>query len=369
MSAWIYWVPFVAFAALSFAPQRFHRAWFSAAAIVLIVYVGLRHEVGADWGAYIAMIERAGTNGLTYSLRDTDPGYAMLNWLGANGLGGIYFVNLVCATLSVIPLVIFCATRKNPALALLVAVPYLITVVYMGYTRQGVAVGFGMLAILAVERQRIVWFLCAVTVAALFHKAAVCLFVFSPALFAGRLDRPYLARAMGIALYALVLTMVLLGYEAAFLSQEYILATGDAPGPGVAEAGLRSEGAIVRLAQAVVAVAAFILIAWRTRLKPAELWLWSIVSFAILALFVLAFYRSTLADRTALFFLPLQLYAFATLPSLFRRPLALFAQIAIISCFAASYWVWLTYGSDADKWIPYNSAMGQPVLVARESSQ
>jgi hypothetical protein len=361
VSAWIYWIPFVTFSLLSFAPAPRSRIWLYAAAVILIVWVGLRHDVGADWGAYLEKVEEARVHGLFFAIRDTDLAYAVLMWLGANGLGGIYFVNLVCAILAVAPLVAFCATRKNPALALLVATPYLISVVYMGYTRQGVAVGLGMLALLALERQRVALFLLAITMAALFHKAAVCLFILSPALFAGRWDRSMIARAFGIGIYAAALTALLFWREAGLLSWQYLVATGDAAMPLAAgmESNTRyhSQGAIVRIAQSLVAVAGFVIIARRSRLSPAELWLWSLVSACILFLFVAAFFRSTLADRLSLFFLPLQIYAFSTLPHMFGRPVSHLVQGAIIVCFAASFWVWQFYSSDSAHWIPYQSIL------------
>lgn len=367
MDAAVYWTPFAFFALLSFAAKPQNKTWLYASAVFLILLVGLRHEVGADWGAYLRKVDQAREHGLLFVLQRTDWGYAFVTWLGGLTPAGIYLVNLVCAVLAIVPLIAFCGTRKNPALALMIAMPYLVTVVYMGYTRQGVAVGLGMLALLAIERQRIVWFLAAVTLAALFHKAAVCLFVLSPALFAGgRLDRISLAQAGGIVAYGLALTWLLFTGEAASLSEDYVVATGDpvripslSPVSEPAAKGFYSQGALLRIAQSVVAVAAFAFIVWRTRLKPAELWLWSIVSACILFLFALAFFRSTLADRVALFFMPLQIYAFATLPGLFARPFSIMLQVAIIACFAASFWVWQNFGSDSTSWIPYQSILTQ----------
>lgn len=369
MDAWLYWIPFVFFAAFSFAPRLGKAPWLFFSAVSLIVIVGLRHEVGADWGAYLQKVEWAQARGLLDTIQRTDVGYGVVTWLGASGLGGIYFVNFVCAVLAVVPLVAFSATLKNPALALLVAIPYLVTVVYMGYTRQGVAVGLGMFAMLAVGQQRIVWFLAAVTLAALFHKAAVCLFVLSPVLFAGRLNRTSLAQAGGIIVYGCALTWVLFTGDAASLKEEYVVGTGDPVAlPGLypvgepVAKGFYSQGALVRIAQSVVAAVAFVLIVRRTHLKQAELWLWSIVSACVLFLFALAFFRSTLADRVALFFMPLQIYAFATLPGVFARPFSVVVQVAIIACFAASFWVWLNFGSDSARWIPYQSILTQWIV-------
>ncbi len=361
MQTLIYWLPFVALAILSFAKPTAQRPLLIAAAIALIVFVGLRHQVGTDWGTYATWVEEAGQRGLLTALAKTDWGYAFLNWLGANGLGGIYFVNAVCAVLAIVPLVWFCATRKNPALALLVAVPYLITVVSMNYTRQSVAIGFAMLAILAVERRRIGPFLAAITIAALFHKSAVCLFILAPALFAGNWNRASFLRLGYIALYAFALTLVMLSREAHSLYREYILYAGDAEivagvGPS-ARARVQSAGAGFRLAQLVVAAAAFAIIARLSRLSSSEFWLWTIMSTCVLVLFPMSFFRSTLADRIGLFFIPLQIHAFSTLPDLLKGT-ARFALIGmIITCLAAIFLIWLTFSSYSAHWLPYRSVI------------
>lgn len=396
MDTWIYWLPFTLLAVLSFVRASFGPVAVAAAAVFLIVFIGLRHEVGDDWNNYLSWLEVARGADLAAALQFTDPGYALLNWLGANWFGGIYFVNFACAVLAVIPLVIFCKRQANPALALLIAVPYVITVVYMGYTRQSVAVGFGMLAMLAVQQRAIRQYLIFVTIAALFHKAAVCLLVLAPAMFAGRWGRPALVRLGGIIAYGAILALVVLWSQAASLVQGYIVAAGEAaiaapseaPPPGglpsdllpsgepaaaipappaaavtmqqelpSSSAGLYSAGAVVRLAQSVVAAGTFMLIAWRVRLPAPTQWLWAIASAVVCCLFFLAFWRSTLADRTGLFFVPLQLYAFSVLPTIFRRPASHLIQGAIIVCSAAAFWVWLQYGDNAPSWTPYQSVL------------
>lgn len=357
----IYWLFFACLTLLSFVQPK-GRGWFAAIAVVLIAWVGLRYQVGTDWGTYVGWVREAENVAITTAFDGMDPAYGLVNWLGANGLGGIYFVNLLCATLAVVPLVVFCSTRKNPFLALLVAFPYLVTVVYMNYTRQSVAIGFGMLALLSVERQRIGTFLAAVTLAALFHKSALCLFVIAPALFAGNINRSNIIKLAWIAAYGACLALILLWEEAAPIYRQYVVRTGDqvaAVEGKPPSAGLYSAGAVLRLAQAMVASVAFCVIAWRIKLQKAELWLWSIVSLCVLALFTLAFVRSTLADRVGLFFIPLQLYAFATLPDVAPRRLSVFVQLAIVACLAAAFGVWLIYGSDTAHWLPYQSIIMQ----------
>ena len=58
---------------------------------------------------------------------------------------------------------------------LAVAIPYLIIVVVVGYTRQGTAIGFELLALRALMGRRFFPFILWVAVAATFHRSAVVL--------------------------------------------------------------------------------------------------------------------------------------------------------------------------------------------------
>ena len=57
-----------------------------------------------------------------------------------------------------IGLVVFCRNLPRPWLALAVAVPYLVIVVAMGYSRQGVALGLAMLGLVALGKKGTGWF-------------------------------------------------------------------------------------------------------------------------------------------------------------------------------------------------------------------
>ena len=143
---------------------------------VLTLAIGLRHEVGGDWGSYLGHIDDAMGNSIeNTSASLTDISYAYITWFGANVWGGIYIVNLSCAILFVWGLVSFCRLQPRPWLALLTAVPYLITVVAMGYTRQGVAIGIALLGLSALTRGRLVYFLMWIFLAATFHKSVLVL--------------------------------------------------------------------------------------------------------------------------------------------------------------------------------------------------
>ena len=119
-----------------------------AIGLFLTLLIGLREQVGGDWFNYFPYLNRA--RGLPFAamLLSNEPGYGLLNWVGANVGGSIYFVNTICGLVFTVGLLLFCRSQPRPWLALCLAFPYLVTVVAMGYSRQGVAIGLEMIALL-----------------------------------------------------------------------------------------------------------------------------------------------------------------------------------------------------------------------------
>ena len=89
------------------------------------------------------------------------------------------FVNLICAAILAAGLMAFCRNLPRPSLALQLALPYLVFVVGMGYTRQATAIGLTMLSLAAIPTSKTLRPLVILTLAALFHKASA---IFIPAL-------------------------------------------------------------------------------------------------------------------------------------------------------------------------------------------
>ena len=130
-------------------PRRPWPAWQAwLIGIALTLFIGLRHEVGGDWFSYIPYLTRAEGIPLAEAIAMGDPGYNTLNWLFAGNALGIYGVNMVSGAIFSAGLVLICRAQPRPWLALCFAVPYMVIVVAMGYSRQGVAQDSSCLACL-----------------------------------------------------------------------------------------------------------------------------------------------------------------------------------------------------------------------------
>lgn len=306
----------------------------------LTLMIGLRHEVGGDWGNYLPHVERAGMMTLGEVFRASDPGYAFFNWLGARW-GGAYLVNSLCAMVFTWGLVVFCRAQPRPWLALAVAAPYLVMVVGMGYTRQGIAAGFEMLGLVALGEARLGAFLAAVALAATFHKSAVIL-VPMVALLRSRywLVTVLIAGLAGLVLYRLLLEE----------SVDHLMA-------GYVEAGMESTGAAIRLAMNALPAAIFLLFRKRFPLSPAQraFWTWMcLAAWGFVGLLIVS-PSSTAVDRVALYWIPLQLFVWSRAPDALSQLLgSKSAWVRVIVAYSALvHFTWLNFATHAKYWLPY----------------
>jgi hypothetical protein len=311
-------------------------------ALMILVMVGLRFEVGGDWLNYVGIFDDLRYANLSQAMAAGDPGYSALNWLALRIGADIWFVNLICAAVFTWGLVRFTRQQPNPWLALCVAVPYLIIVVAMGYTRQAVAIGF-MLAGMSEfrDRQSMLRFGCYIIAGALFHKTAI---IILPIVAFAATQNRWVMIGLGGAL-GLVLYYMLLNAGIDTLMTNYVEADYDA------------QGAAIRVSMNVLPAIVFLLFQRRFGLSEFDRKLWRNFSYAALAaLFLLMVMESSVVvDRLALYLIPLQLVVFSRLPYAFQKegnPNGLLT-IAVIAYSAAVQFVWLTAATHADYWLPY----------------
>lgn len=350
---WPYWAMFLLPALFALVTRR-HRvsaatglrsakldsAWL-AAALVMSVLIGFRLQVGGDWFHYFKYLSAVENLELDEVLKENDPGYQLLNWVSVQMHWGVFGVNLIGGTIFSMGLAVFCRSLPRPWLALAVAIPYMVIVVSMGYTRQAIALGLAMLGLVALQRKSTLQFVIWVVLGATFHKTAVLLL-------------PIAALATTKNRYWTVVWVGIVTVGAfALLLQESV----DTLYEGYVEAEYQSEGALVRLL--MNALPAVLILLWRRRFGFAEaeaaLWQWfAIISLALLGLLLLS-PSSTAVDRVGLYMLPLQLVVFAHFPDVFgrrgRRNSGLVASLLLY--YGGVQFVWLNYASHAHAWVPY----------------
>ena len=309
--------------------------------VVLVLMIGLRHEVGGDWFNYLRHIEIASFETFKEAISRGDPAYRALNWLTANLDLGPYLVNTVSAAIFVWGLVVFCRAQLLPGLALVVAVPYLVTVVAMGYTRQSVAIGFVMLGLAALSDRKILRFVVFVFLAATFHKSAVIMIPL--ALLGGAKNR--LWTVLWVSVSGLVFYALFLQESVDALYENYVVAQ------------YQSSGAAIRLAMNAVPAMLFLLFRHRFAMPKNErtFWTWMSLSALGLAGILVVSPSSTAVDRVALYWIPLQLFVLSRLPDAMSRHRAgSTIWIFLVTSYSAFVlFVWLFFAKHADAWLPY----------------
>ena len=311
-----------------------------------VFFIGFRYQVGGDWGSYLRHYDSAvGKSWIEAIVLGKDPGYAFVNWLMAKWGLQIYGVNLVCGALFITGLIIFCRQQPDPLLAFVVAVPYLVVVVAMGYSRQGVALGLLFWAITYLDRGKFLHYLVLIAIGALFHKTLLIMVPFGV----------FLSGAGGVFRVGGIL---LAGYglwDALFAQDQQRLVTQ------YVDLQMISEGAKVRVLMNVVP-SLLLLIYWKRwkQFFPNHLFWLSMAVVSIIAFGVVDL-ASTAVDRITLYFAPIQLAVYsrlAHLPLLPRRQMDPgMVSVTIVLAYAAVLYVWLNYAGHAYAWVPYQNIL------------
>jgi hypothetical protein len=338
---WLLLAYFAAGAALTPSEVPRHRRsgnYLLVGAIITAVMIGTRFEVGADWRTYTYLFNYVGRVSLDRAFELGDPGYQALGWLVQRMDGKIWWVNLVCGAIFMWGLVRLARNQPSPLLAMVMAVPYLIIVVAMGYTRQSVAIGILMAGLAALERgASVMRFAAYVAAAALFHKTAVV--VLPLVIFAGKRNR-LLNVIAGIALSVLFYDLFLSDSVDRFV-KNYV------------EARYSSQGAWIRVILDLIP--ALLLLARRGRLgfTEQEERVWRYFAFAACTLpFLLVLTpSSTAVDRMALYLMPLQVVVLSRAYLLFKSPKMGIA--GLIGLAVAIQFTWLNFAQHSRFWVPY----------------
>lgn len=318
--------------------ERTSRPLLLLGALLLTLMVGLRYQVGADWDSYRQMFSWTGYVSLDRVLNFGDPGYQLLNWLVHQLGAGLWLVNLIAAAVFTWGLVRFARVQPDPWLAMVIAVPYLVIVVGMGYTRQAMALGVLMAGLSSVVRGgSVLRFAAYALVAAVFHRTAIA--VLPLVIFASERNR-LLNFVAGLACFALLYDLML-APSVEGLVRNYI------------DAEYSSQGAAIRVAMSVLPALLFLLRPSAFDFAPGERRLWRLFSYAALACLamLLVLPSSTAVDRLALYLLPLQVAVFTRATTIFTTQ-GLGRTLVVLYALAVQF-VWLNFATHAQYWVPY----------------
>jgi len=309
---------------------------------ILVLMIGLRHEVGGDWSTYLDMIATYSdpdNNAREYSFQD--PSFIIFNWVSAQTGLGIYLVNLLSSIVFSWGLVVFCRAQPRPWLALTVAVPYLVTVVAMGYTRQGAAIGMAMIGISTLGQGSPLRYMFWIIFAATLHKSALVLVPL--AVIINTKHRVFTMLWVGLA--GIILFIIFLQDGMSFWLHGYI----DHP--------MQSSGALVRIVMCAVPATLFLVFRKRFQLSSRQcvFWTWMAIGALLMLVLLTVLPSSTVVDRVGLFWIPIQLFVLSRLPNALGRRHGenVLWVLGVVGYSAAVHFIWLGYAVTAFAWLPY----------------
>lgn len=323
---------------------------FALAGFVLFytLVAGLRWDVGGDWGNYVEIYDDIALDNLTYALSATDPLYGMVNWFSAQFDMGMYFVNGVCGFFLVFGVARIVGRFRDPWLAMLMAVPYLLIVVGLGYIRQGAAIGLLLMAIAAFDSGKIARTALYVVMAIGFHATAVMVI-------------PLFGYSLGTR-YRLV--AILAGLASIYAYFAIVAPSLEKFNTGYIEQELESTGALTRILMSFIP-SLLLLARWRhiggsSRLRP--IWITTAIINVLLFLLLAVSPSSTAVDRAGLYFSIAQLVVFGEFRNLLpiADRMAGFTRIMLIGAASLVQVVWLVYATNSVDWVPYKTLFDAP---------
>ena len=348
----IYWLLFffAAIMALTYrvdSRARNHVSGQEVGYLVFLVFyslVGLlRYQIGGDWMTYDWMFRDIQGSSLEYSLTRTDPAFGLLMWISAQLGTGVYLVNGVACLILIYGITKVARKTREPWLAIVAAVPYILIVVGLGYVRQAAAIGMILLAMAAIERGSIIKVVTSLIVAAGFHSTAVIFFpVLAIPLIWKRGTLSLVIFFVSLMTYYYFLSDKVANLESGYLGSEY-----------------DSGGALVRLSINAI-LSLIIILRWKyfsagKVVRP--IWFGIAVVNILLMGALYASPSSTAVDRVGLYFSIVQIAFFGEINNILESSYKhiYFRRFLSIAFSASVMVIWLFFATHSWLWVPYDS--------------
>ena len=342
----VYWLMFLIPASVALFAGQSRRSSLMPWIILgffFILIIGFRYKVGGDWSNYMYHYTRVLGLSLDEAMSSSkDPAHQFLNWLMGRWDLGVYGINVIYGTVFMIGLIKFSRDQMYPGIAMTAAVPYMVIVVAMGYSRQSIALGIFMWAIPYLRKGKLKTYVVMILIAALFHKTAIILLPLGILIY----GKGKILRLLMIAPILIGAWDLLLADSADSLVYQYI------------DKNMQSAGAKIRVAMNLFpAILLFIYRKqWKRDFDDYAFWYW--IALGSMVAMTLVGFASTAVDRISLYFIPIQLTVYGRLPYLVRNQISpAMMKVMIIVGYTAVLFVWLNYATHAQYWLPYQNLL------------
>jgi hypothetical protein len=335
--------------ALSFAPTNTSRKWRIFGGLTLVLFMGLRHHVGADWFGYTSIHLKLKGASLVelVEIARSDIGSYFVFWLSINLFDDMLLSNLAIAAILVFGSMRMCERTPNPWLGVTALTPYLFFVIGMSGLRQAMAVGVVLWGLSDWRSLSLYRRLAVVAVATSCHTSAIVTILLVVADLQTSTFRKILAAlATGVA------TAFAASTESVTTAVDIYQARYFSPTGGVV-----SEGSLFHLA--LLLVPALIAVVFRHRyratLEPSLQRLVSLGILASLALPLINVVSSTVASRLSLYVYFLPAVVYGALPRATFENRRAVGVALVVAFHYVELTTWLLFANNSWTYLPYRT--------------
>ena len=320
--------------------------------LILLIFIGFRHEIGVDWIQYMNMMEN---EAYMLILDGHEIGYSIFNLIGSE-LDSIYIVNSLSAIVFLSGLFAFCKRQPYPWFSLIFAFPVLLLPVALGLTRQSCAVGIEFFALNAIEDQKIIKAIILIIFGVIFHFSSLLLLaLFIPDILKKnrvKFQFIFLIALISISAYYLYdyFAIKWIGYNEQYIANELGHTWG-------------SHGAIPRILPSLFA--SLILIFNKDKFasftNKFNLKIYLRIAFCVLIFFILMvlfFFKSSIFDRVAIYFVPITIFVFnRTMDLRLFKISKYYYQLIFLSYYFLQSFLWLEMANFKPYFVPYKNIL------------
>jgi hypothetical protein len=325
--------------------KRWNKFAWPAAWLVFVIFVGLRHRIGGDWGSYIRINRNISEMSFMEAIGHNDSLFSVLSWV-SSGLGlGVYGTNFVGAIIFCTGLFSYCARLPNRWLALCAATPFLVVASVMSASRQGIAVGVFFLVLAYWKELSMRGRVFGIIVAGFFHTSAfVTLTLAIVDLRIGVIRKSMLAILAGAG------TFWLMSISETGLDQYTRIY--------VTEQETEASGAVLHLSLNLLPALAMLITRkwWAKRLSS---WpLLRVLCLLAIALAVLVPFYTQAVSRMSLYLFPISITFFGCLPLMLKSSASrAFVRFGSVTLLLVVLTVWVGFSNQSFAYLPYRNVL------------
>ncbi|MDD2719908.1 MAG: EpsG family protein [Gallionella sp.] len=314
---------------------------------VLLLFIGLRYEVGADWEGYNFIMDSLHGQSFDELLEHGELAYNSILWSSAQMGLDIYGANLATTGVFLYGLFRYCKIQPNPWVALFSALPFLVIVVAMSANRQAAAIGVTLLVLALWDNTSAFKKMLLIFIAAAFHVSAMIFGVFV-------VLNSKLAVWKKVVLssaFFWAATMLISGNK---ITDRYESSYIEGKSENVA------SGAMQQILLIAIPAVIFLVMSARNRNFRLKVPHWDILfvmSILSLALIPMSFGYSVAASRISFYMFPVSIAVLAALPEVLVAKNA--AKLLVLTYGFLTLGLWLNFANTAYKWLPYNNFLFQ----------